>query len=354
MKTSGILFIFAFALIVLLPVSAQAGPVGTSFTYQGRLIDNNQPADGQYDFQFKLYDSESDGNQIGEDVNAPETQVNDGYFTVELDFGSVFDGNDRWLEIGVRPGEVNDPNEYTALSPRQKVTPTPYALYAKAAGSSVNVDSDWIISGNDMYSGVSGNVGIGTASPQSKLQVAGGMQVGGDSGACGAAKAGTLRYNGGKIEYCNGNEWQAVGGGEISFSVIRDDSYDWPANNTEQAIDFTTFLFMYGNCFNMSTDTFTAPVSGTYTFHGTIFFNYLSPGDLIYACILVNGTYRYVGDYLRSSGTYQSINVSITRHLEPGDTVKLCGFVNAPAPPAQVRGSTSNYAFTHFEGARVF
>jgi len=34
-------------------------------------------------------------------------------------------------------------------------------------------DYDWIISGNNMYSGVSGNVGIGTNSPEHKLEVVG-------------------------------------------------------------------------------------------------------------------------------------------------------------------------------------
>ena len=53
---------------------------------------------------------------------------------MELDFGSdVFDGDARWLEIGVRPGDQNDPNIYTILSPRQKITPTPYAIYAQTA-----------------------------------------------------------------------------------------------------------------------------------------------------------------------------------------------------------------------------
>ena len=48
--------------------------------------------------------------KLGADVNKPEVDVIDGYFTVELDFGSVFDGNNRWLEIGVRPGDQNDPS----------------------------------------------------------------------------------------------------------------------------------------------------------------------------------------------------------------------------------------------------
>jgi hypothetical protein len=158
------------AYIFVPPVS----PIGTAFTYQGRLIDADEAADGLYDFQFKLYDSASNGNQIGGDVNASETQVNDGYFSVELDFGNVFDGNERWLEIGVRPGEQSDPNVYTTLSPRQELTPTPYAIYAETAGS---CDSFWkegmsqLGSKNIHY--VDGDVGIGTTAPVKKLDVAG-------------------------------------------------------------------------------------------------------------------------------------------------------------------------------------
>ncbi len=115
-----------------------AGTMGTAFTYQGRLIDNNDVADGLYDFQFKLFDSVSDGNQLNSDVNVPDVDIIDGYFTVLLDFGSsVFNGDARWLEIGVRPGDMNDPNDYTTLSLRQEITPTPYALYA-ASGPGVN------------------------------------------------------------------------------------------------------------------------------------------------------------------------------------------------------------------------
>jgi hypothetical protein len=51
---------------------------------------------------------------------------------VTLDFGAVFDGNARWLEIGVR---TNGAGVFSTLSPRQPITPTPYALYAPSAGA---------------------------------------------------------------------------------------------------------------------------------------------------------------------------------------------------------------------------
>jgi hypothetical protein len=162
METRKILTILvvALGLMVCLPAVSKAAPMGTAFTYQGHLYDNNDIANDLYDFQFKLYDANSGGSQVGGDVNQPDVDVIDGYFTVELDFGSsVFDGNARWLEIGVRPGEMNDPNVYTILSPRQEVTPTPYAIYA-ASGPGVPVplelsgsSSDPIISGTNTGSG---------------------------------------------------------------------------------------------------------------------------------------------------------------------------------------------------------
>ena len=135
MKTEKILaiLVLALGLIVCLANVSEAAPMGSAFTYQGHLYDANHVANGEYDFQFKLYDANVAGGQAGSDVNKPDVDVIDAYFTVELDFGGVFDGNERWLEIGVRPGELEDPCEYTALQPRQEVTPTPYAIYAQNA-----------------------------------------------------------------------------------------------------------------------------------------------------------------------------------------------------------------------------
>ena len=119
------------ALTVLSAGLSHAEPLGTVFTYQGRLIDANHPAQGIYDFVFELYDDPNTAKLIGDPFAVNALDVNDGYFTIELDFGAgIFDGNDRWLLIGIRPGDMNDPNEYVFLQPLQRITPAPYAMHA--------------------------------------------------------------------------------------------------------------------------------------------------------------------------------------------------------------------------------
>jgi len=142
-------------------------------SYQGRLTDSGNPAEGPYDLQFKLFDAETDGNQIGMGtITKDDVTIRNGYFTVTLNFGDeVFTGDPLWLEIGVRPGELAYPHQYTILTPRQEITPTPYAFYARNLGG--QKDSDWIITQSNMYAGVSGNVGIGTTNPGQKLSVIG-------------------------------------------------------------------------------------------------------------------------------------------------------------------------------------
>src|SRR4051794_38507834 len=74
----------------------------TEFSYQGRLVDNSVPANGSYDFEFRLFDAPVGGNLLG---NAPRSgvTVSDGGFTAVLDFGAQFPGAPRYLEIAVKP-----------------------------------------------------------------------------------------------------------------------------------------------------------------------------------------------------------------------------------------------------------
>lgn len=119
--------------------STQAAPLGTAFTYQGRLVDNGSPANGTYDLRFTLYDALSAGSTIGVPIANAPTVVSNGLFTVTLDFGGgIFLGNARWLDIGVRTnGSVL---AYTPLTPRQELTPSPNALYALNAGTATTAN----------------------------------------------------------------------------------------------------------------------------------------------------------------------------------------------------------------------
>ena len=112
------------------PAAQSPLPVGFAFTYQGRLIDEGDPANGLYDFQFELFDSNN--SPIGPVVTVLDRTVIGGLFTDQLDFGDVFDGRKLWLQIGVRPSGSSDP--YTILSDRQELTAAPYALYALDVG----------------------------------------------------------------------------------------------------------------------------------------------------------------------------------------------------------------------------
>ena len=108
--------VLTLVLIIFENNVCEATAMGTSFNYQGRLTDANNAANGLYDFQFRLYDANAYGSKIGPDVNKSDVDVIDGYFTLLLDFGGdVFNGDARWLEIGIRPGDQNDPNIYTFL-----------------------------------------------------------------------------------------------------------------------------------------------------------------------------------------------------------------------------------------------
>lgn len=115
-----------------------ATALSTSFTYQGRLTDGGSPANGVYDLRFILFDADTGGAQVGGIVAKEDVTVTNGLFSVELDFGATaFQGDARWLEIAVRPGSGSGASGYTVLSPRQPVSPAPYALFAKAAGGFV-------------------------------------------------------------------------------------------------------------------------------------------------------------------------------------------------------------------------
>lgn len=126
------------ALLTLTAAHAQ------SFTYQGVLTDSSgNPVNAPQDFQFTIFTAASGGAAIGAVTTTSDVFPENGRFTATVSPGAgVFTGADRWLQVSVRP--TGSPT-YTILLPRQKLTPTPYALRSlsdrwKDAGASATTN----------------------------------------------------------------------------------------------------------------------------------------------------------------------------------------------------------------------
>ena len=103
-----------------------------SFTYQGRLNDGGQPANGHYDLQIGLYGDEHSKIPLSPPVTLFGIDVHDGSFSTPLDFGSNAQ-NGGWIGVSVRPAGFGD---FSALSGRSRVAPEG------------TCDSSWLLSGN--------------------------------------------------------------------------------------------------------------------------------------------------------------------------------------------------------------
>jgi Alpha galactosidase A len=126
----------AVALLATALSLLSAAPLGTAFTYQGRLSSDTNAASGLYDVRFAVYDALYGGNIIGGPITNSAATVTSGYFEATLDLGNVFDGRALWLEIAVR---TNGAAAFTTLTPRQALTPAPYALYSANAAAAASV-----------------------------------------------------------------------------------------------------------------------------------------------------------------------------------------------------------------------
>jgi hypothetical protein len=129
--------IFTLVIMWILFNAGAALAQATAFTYQGKLIDNGNPAGANYDLTFRLFDTATVGSgvQQGATLSLTNVAVAAGIFTVQLDFGacaSCFNGANRFLEISVKP---TSGSTFTTLSPRQQITSTPYTIKSLSAAT---------------------------------------------------------------------------------------------------------------------------------------------------------------------------------------------------------------------------
>ncbi|MGB9880470.1 MAG: hypothetical protein ACPLRM_06890 [Anaerolineae bacterium] len=130
-----------------------ADVVSNEFTYQGRLLKDGSPVNGNCDFQFQLWDAASGGTQVGTTLTKTNIPVTNGVFTVQLGFsGSPFTGDARWLQISVRHPAGS--GSYQLLSPRQPLTAVPYGMSLKPAARVVSGASEAELVGVYMHVGI--------------------------------------------------------------------------------------------------------------------------------------------------------------------------------------------------------
>ena len=100
----------------------------------------NDVRDGHHFIRFQLANSATGANYIGIAITN-NVLVEAKQFSTTLDFGNVFDGSPRWVEISVARNFNKRFFEVTA--PRVELLPVPYAIFANTASNFVgNISGD--------------------------------------------------------------------------------------------------------------------------------------------------------------------------------------------------------------------
>lgn len=152
---------FLVMAVSLITTISMAQTTGSAFSYQGELLDNGSPANGDYAFLIVLYDVETTGEPLTE-VSFADVPVVNGLFNLEIDFGDVvYENNTQYyFEIQV---VSSGGGSFTTLTPRHKLLAVPYAVQAQYG------TSPWVVDG--AFVSTLDKVGIGTASPSDRLHV---------------------------------------------------------------------------------------------------------------------------------------------------------------------------------------
>jgi len=174
-------------------------------------------------------------DQASSDTNNPElrffTQTNNNTGTEE---NRLIINNDNMILIGtpnngnfILKANSNDVNNAGDILFESSTTPatqkgriwTEYntansGLYLSSSSTTPDIAID-----------PDGDVGIGTTSPSAKLDVSGGIsasagiKIGSVSSTCNSSRAGTMRYNSGVMEFCDGSSWSTIGG-SLDYRIV--------------------------------------------------------------------------------------------------------------------------------------
>ena len=164
---------------------------------------------------------EVEGGKIGNWVNTVKTLLLPGTTTpTNLGIGAGVDASEK-LEVDGNvkaTGFIGDGSQLTGINYTEtdpQVGTLTNSKWCTSDGSVVScvmdapAGSPW----SDVTGGInyaSGNVGIGATTPSEKLEINGAVKIGTTASACNASKAGTIRYEAGAFEGCDGSAWVAL------------------------------------------------------------------------------------------------------------------------------------------------
>lgn len=167
MKKTGILLAVFFAAASLFSQSPHA------FKYQAVARDINGDLLMNQNVSFRISILQGGASGAAVFVETHSTTTNDfGLAGLEIGRGTIVSGDFNAIDWGadshflqVEMDETGGTN-YQLMGTSELLS-VPYSLYS----ASTPPDNDWIVSGSNMYSAVSGNIGIGTTIPDTDLHL---------------------------------------------------------------------------------------------------------------------------------------------------------------------------------------
>jgi len=165
---------------VLITALVAGAQVPQAFTYQAvaRNSAGDVLANQNVTFRMSIIQGTLPGTMVYSEKHVTTTNEF-GLATLEIGRGTVYSGNFSTIDWSVTPTFIKtemDPTGGVSFinMGTTELLSVPYAIQAGEAGP----DNDWVVSGNNQYSAVPGNVGIGLDNPLTKLAVKGRIRAG--------------------------------------------------------------------------------------------------------------------------------------------------------------------------------
>ncbi|MFH1619972.1 MAG: hypothetical protein ABIG11_08720 [bacterium] len=213
-----LVFLFAgLGVVCAGDIAKNAVPAGIN--YQGRLEKDNAPVTGPVYVRFRIYSALTGGflrweNPETEGLKVTATQ---GVFNAQLavPWSVLSSAEQKYLEVQI---------EDQVLSPREPLQSVMYSLVAKKIEDGADLTVSALTAGYQvLLATYSGNVGIGTVTPDQKLVISGNMKIigtgngiyfqdGSFMNASGIVSAGNLTHTSDAVIVTNSD---AIGGGDL-------------------------------------------------------------------------------------------------------------------------------------------